>query len=351
MGRAEVLFATLELQGAAYVDELIATRKSEEAFLDFKRSTDDGRGIRLDAKDRDNLAKCLSGFANSEGGVVLWGVDARGADGADTASGHRHLADAPRFAAQLDAVMSALTVPPVVGARSIPLVVGEGPAGFAATLIPQSHHAPHQTTQDRAFYIRAGSTFQPAMLSILAGLFGRAPRANVKPNIKPGELSFTASDQYSIFNLSFSIELENDSSVLASDFFATVGAHGFDNDKAFFTWRALTPGAMGRLTTSPYDCSMVSNADVRLPPRGRVALMLVELSLWTSTGQAPRGLNIGLTAGTSGAPPAEMRMVLDPALLEQAFDEWAALWKDPQRRAGVQWDERILRVLGLSGEL
>jgi hypothetical protein len=76
MGRAEEIFEKIKDQGEAAIDEFILVRQSEELYLDFKRSADNGRGPRvLHENDRNNLAKAVSGFGNSEGGVIVWGVD------------------------------------------------------------------------------------------------------------------------------------------------------------------------------------------------------------------------------------------------------------------------------------
>ena len=86
MGRAEDIFERLEKVGEEAIDEFIRSRKSEELFLDFKRSADSGGGGRLNQTDRNNLSRAIAGFANSEGGVVLWGIDCRpGPGGADVA--------------------------------------------------------------------------------------------------------------------------------------------------------------------------------------------------------------------------------------------------------------------------
>jgi len=82
MGRAEDLFDRLERGGIAYLDELIETHKSEEAFLDFKRSENNGQSATLANSDLNNLSKALAGFANSDGGVVFGGSQR-------AASGHR----------------------------------------------------------------------------------------------------------------------------------------------------------------------------------------------------------------------------------------------------------------------
>ena len=77
MSRAADLFDQLTQGGAARVQEMIANSEAEELFLDFKRSADNGGGVRLNDRDRMTLAKSISGFGNSEGGVVIWGVGCR----------------------------------------------------------------------------------------------------------------------------------------------------------------------------------------------------------------------------------------------------------------------------------
>jgi len=74
MGRAEDLFARLESEGVDAINDLFEQKESEEAFLDFKRSADQGAGVRLHDDDRKNLSRALSGFANTDGGVIVWGV-------------------------------------------------------------------------------------------------------------------------------------------------------------------------------------------------------------------------------------------------------------------------------------
>lgn len=74
MGRAEDIFEKLKKEGESAIDEFIAARQSEELYLDFKRSANDGRKKILHDRDLNNLAKAISGFGNSEGGVIVWGL-------------------------------------------------------------------------------------------------------------------------------------------------------------------------------------------------------------------------------------------------------------------------------------
>jgi hypothetical protein len=103
MGRAEDLFDRIRAGGVSAIEEIIEDRTSEELFLDFKRSGNCGKGKRLKDDDRNNLAKAISGFGNSEGGVVIWGVDcSRMKDGADVAQAKVPFEDPKRFVSWLE---------------------------------------------------------------------------------------------------------------------------------------------------------------------------------------------------------------------------------------------------------
>ena len=57
--------------------------REEDIHLEFKTVNDP----EMNRDDRKNLAKCISGFANSDGGMVVWGVEAKkNADGIDCVS-------------------------------------------------------------------------------------------------------------------------------------------------------------------------------------------------------------------------------------------------------------------------
>ena len=98
MSRAEDIYKRIEKGGEKALDELILTQQSEELFLDFKRSANSGNSTVLADKDRNNLAKVISGFGNSEGGVVVWGIECkRGIDGADLPKAKFPITNAKRF--------------------------------------------------------------------------------------------------------------------------------------------------------------------------------------------------------------------------------------------------------------
>lgn len=184
MARAEELFNRIKNGGEAAVQEMIQQQESEELFLDYKRATNNGNSTALQASDRDNLAKAISGFGNSEGGVILWGVDCRQTpDRGDVPTGAVPLTNPTRFKSWLEGATSGLTVPahPGVKHHAIPSSTNPG-VGFVVSLVPKSNHAPHQTVNGLAYYMRAGSNFARVPHGVLAGMFGRRPQPHIAPN-------------------------------------------------------------------------------------------------------------------------------------------------------------------------
>jgi predicted HTH transcriptional regulator len=178
MGRAEDLFERLERGGETEVLSFISQPVTEELFLDYKRSGDNGAGTSLDNNDRRNLAKAISGFGNSEGGVIVWGVDCRNDKmaGDIPISPPIRIQNPTRFKSLLEQATSGLTVPPHATVRHHSIA-----EGFVVTLIPSGLHAPYQTVGDLSYYIRAGSNFARAPHAVLAGMFGRRPQPIIKP--------------------------------------------------------------------------------------------------------------------------------------------------------------------------
>jgi Putative DNA-binding domain len=184
MNRAEELYQRLIQGGEKAIDELIADRTSEELFLDFKASPDNGSGNKLAHPDREKLAKAISGFGNSEGGVIVWGVDCdRLSPDGDVARSKRPLENPNRFKSWLEAAVSGCTLPPHEGVRHHVVLSSSGrDEGYLLTLIPKSLRSPHQCIVDphrHRYYMRVGSNFDHVPHGVLAGMFGRQPQPHI----------------------------------------------------------------------------------------------------------------------------------------------------------------------------
>jgi hypothetical protein len=164
-------FADLDLET---VERWIASQRQEDLHLDFKL-------LRLSPEfprdDRKNLAKAVSGFANSDGGLVVWGVDCRKTDGVDCATELVPVKNALAVLGKLQSHTGEATVPIVDGVlhRLIPTV---GQDGILVTFVPRSESGPHMAKlgEDR-YYKRSGDSFYLMEHFDLADMFGRRPHA------------------------------------------------------------------------------------------------------------------------------------------------------------------------------
>jgi hypothetical protein len=83
--RMRDLFDRLQSQGHRAVQDLVTARVQEGLQLDFKLKSNVTNG-ELNRDDRKVLGPALSAFANSAGGLLLWGIEAkRNSEGVDAA--------------------------------------------------------------------------------------------------------------------------------------------------------------------------------------------------------------------------------------------------------------------------
>lgn len=164
-----------ELYEALTLDTLeqwVKDKRQEDLHLEFK----DLPGG-LDKDGRKNLAKAASGFANSDGGVVVWGVKAfKDGDDVDCA---QELGPIKSVGAVLAALNehTGQAVAPFVEGLEHRIVAETGGAGFLATFVPRSDGAPHMAGLGLGRYFkRSGSSFYPLEHFDIADMFGKRQR-------------------------------------------------------------------------------------------------------------------------------------------------------------------------------
>ncbi|HEY4129401.1 MAG TPA: ATP-binding protein [Gemmatimonadaceae bacterium] len=172
------LFDSLD---ATRIAEYIRTQQEEHLLLDFKTAS---RSDLSGSDDRKNFAKALSGFANSDGGLIVWGVDARKLkpDGPDCATAEKEIDNLPLFVSRLNEFTGSFVRPLVEGVRhrAVPTV---GSSGFAITIVPESDTGPHMALGGEGrYYKRSGSSFYPMEHFDIEDMFGRRrkPRLDVE---------------------------------------------------------------------------------------------------------------------------------------------------------------------------
>jgi hypothetical protein len=163
-------FNSLSLEN---IQGFVTSGREEDLHLEFKTIHDDN----LSRDDRKNLAVALSGFSNSDGGLVVWGVEARpNASGVDCAVALREIATASLCLTRLNE-LTGQCVSPLVDGVEHRVLFSNSNAGFCISVVPPSDSGPHMAKggEDR-YYKRSGSGFYRMEHFDLEDMFGRRQR-------------------------------------------------------------------------------------------------------------------------------------------------------------------------------
>jgi hypothetical protein len=154
----------------------IETGQEEHLTLDFKRAVSSDLGSK---DDQRHFAEALAGFANADGGLIIWGIGTSRKGGVDIATSEQPIGDVTRFVGRLNELTGNLANPRVEGVRH-KKIVSTGTSGFAVSLIPPSDSGPHMAKAGVNRYLRRhGDSFLPMEHYEVADMFGRRPRAKI----------------------------------------------------------------------------------------------------------------------------------------------------------------------------
>lgn len=176
-------FESLSVDG---INEYIATKQEEHLQLDFKTINKSDLSHR---DDRKTLAKALSGFSNSSGGLIIWGVvGVKDTTGIDCAVGKQEIDQLKIFISRLNELTGQAVSPIVDGVQHKPIFVEED-RGFAITLVPESDSGPHMAKLgEHRYYKRSGAGFYKMEHFDLEDMFGRRRRPNLIVRADPIEI-------------------------------------------------------------------------------------------------------------------------------------------------------------------
>lgn len=178
-GAARAWFDRLRAGGWPEVERLVAEQQPETLHIDFKAKRDPGTGP-LDRDDRRNLSEALSGFANSDGGVLVWGIDARpGDDRVDRVQGFARIEALSAFRAALEGEPADTVAPLVPGLEFLSIPDPSNPeSGVVVCLVPASDGGPHMAIGPKLhrYYRRNASSFVQMEHFEVADMFGRRAR-------------------------------------------------------------------------------------------------------------------------------------------------------------------------------
>ncbi|MBU1323573.1 MAG: ATP-binding protein [Elusimicrobia bacterium] len=316
MGRAEDIFDKIKKDGQKAIDEFILTRKSEDLFLDFKRSADQGSGRVLHQNDRNNLAKAISGFGNSEGGVVVWGIDcSKQSDLGDVARAKFPLVDVKKFTSLLENTLSGLTIPPHTHVENYSVQINKKGGGFAVSLIAQNLSFPIQTVYNKQFYIRAGSNFEPAPYQVLSGMFGRRPQPFVFISYTVGPAKFVGQK----INLEIGLLMYNRGPGIAKDMFvnSTLKSSPGPNCQIAFETPDIKNWSGG--FSFGRFVNLISKPTLRLPPEAHVQPLVLNLTFLPPFND---DLEISIMCGSGNSAPMKSSLTNTKEQIELVYSKY-----------------------------
>lgn len=250
----------------------------EGEWLEFKGAT----SLKSSANEksiREIWAKSLSAFANTEGGVLVWGIDARKdrVSDVDFASDLSPCSNPAWLKSRLLELHHDATDPPVGGVEiehfADPFDDG---AGFVVCLIPESGFKPHRAEQvkNKPYYIRAGDDFVIPSPALLRQLFFPHTHsflwvevaADWNASITTGEWG----DAQEHAEVTFKVRLHNSGTATAREVYVVVQINpGLDVRRVYDDWsvRSSPQGALAYEAKRPFhpgavseliDCSMAA---------------------------------------------------------------------------------------------
>jgi hypothetical protein len=155
----------------------------ETEWLDFKCAANVD-----EKKTKEIWSEALAGFANTQGGVLVWGIDARkdSTTGVDAASNLSLAPNPNALKSRLYQLHAEATDPPVLGVEIEAYAIPNSPSeGFVVCFIPESPFRPHRAEHaNKRFLIRVGDDFKNAPVSLLRNLFFPLSRCILIPAIR-----------------------------------------------------------------------------------------------------------------------------------------------------------------------
>ena len=171
----------------ATIASYVELKQEEHLHLDFKTLKN---AELTSTEDKRNIARCISGFANSSGGIIIWGIDARkNSDGVDCASDIVELRKPAVLVSRLNSLSGEATSPVLDGLRHQSILNSKSGGGVVATFVPETDAGPYMALLgEQRYYKRSGDSFYQMEHFDLEDMFGRRQKPNLEIIIQPTKL-------------------------------------------------------------------------------------------------------------------------------------------------------------------
>ncbi len=284
MNNAEAIFNATNSH--ADVQTFLGTQ--ENIFLDFKEREHGWNSLgKLADNEKRLYSKAASGFAHQQGGVVIWGVEARkNKQGVDQAQSLKPFSEVKQFKQSLEQYVPLATDPILDGIAHKIIFENDSVAsntGFVVSYFPRSslvHRALGGTTDD--FYKRHGDSFVPLSTEDIRSLFFRTLAPNLEFVTQEGQRHLMSGTLGAEVRCIYKFGLHNRGEGVAKFVSMYVGLKevGAINSVRVWDGEGNENFLLGRVVTVDYGCHgqhFILNGDIVIYP-GQT-LFLFSLSL------------------------------------------------------------------------
>jgi len=172
------------------INEFLNNQKEEGLYLEFKRLS----GVNeLDKDDKKNLAKCISGFANADGGIMIWGIDTKKIKDVDCAFSDMPINELETALSLMRSAVVDATSPILNGIIMDPIYKKDSVnTGYIKIYIPPTDGEPVMARYKENRYLRRNNDGVRVMDHYeIMDMLGRRPRPelNLYYEIVPGGMS------------------------------------------------------------------------------------------------------------------------------------------------------------------
>lgn len=158
-------FEDLKARGEAALHDAKTNELQESLTLDFKSQSGGSEGKlfadgKLTREGKASLAKALSAFSNSAGGLIVFGVNCRPVDGVDRVQDLEPISNWQRAYSDVSSAVGDLLQPrnELIDVQGFPSDQG-GDLGYIAVNVPRSERRPHRSeaSGQKQYYKRSGA--------------------------------------------------------------------------------------------------------------------------------------------------------------------------------------------------
>ncbi|NQT97598.1 MAG: ATP-binding protein [Candidatus Marinimicrobia bacterium] len=288
------------------VEDLIDQGEAEGLYLECKAP----RSPQLNRDLKATLSKAISGFGNSEGGILIYGVSTTKHDhsGLDILTQIEPIGSVRKFVQQIDTFIPQATVPSYTKSESILLLVNpRDTRGIVIIHLPKYTGDPIRSAIDDHFYYRAGDCFVKAPFEVIKRMFAATESPDLTILILDDEIHFDTENK----RWDIPIIIENRSSAIAEQIhisaeilnpnaFPNLSITHFDDVSAVNPGRTLFMYRQTEIPTIVHRGLKLITGQLLIHPNGRRRKLDLRFSLYANR---MRGREIFLSLDLNRSQP------------------------------------------------